>query len=118
MAEELGQYGSIARSARAEADRITEAIAQAEAAREQAIAGLAELEARLAAAEDSDDEEPDTAERERLAEATRAARQSEMEARLGLRTSEERGRALHGRVDQIRRRPGGAAGACQGRRAA
>ncbi|HYG91948.1 MAG TPA: chromosome segregation protein SMC [Nocardioides sp.] len=103
VAEELGQYGSLARAARAEAERLTEAIAQAETAREQAAAGLVELEHRLASAEQAGEEEPDTAEQERLAEAARAARQAEMEARLALRTSEERGRALHGRVDQIRR---------------
>ena len=103
VAEELGQHGSLARSARAEAARLTDAIAQAETARSHAAAGIAELEERLASAEETGDEEPDTAEQERLAEATRAARQSEMEARLALRTSEERGRALHGRVDQIRR---------------
>ncbi|GAA3806321.1 chromosome segregation protein SMC [Nocardioides panacisoli] len=103
VAEELGQYGSVARTARAEADRVTDAIAQARAAREQAITGLAELEERLASAEEAGEEEPDTSDRERLAEETRAARQSEMEARLALRTSEERGRALHGRVDQMRK---------------
>lgn len=103
VAEELGQYGSLARAARAEAERVTEAIAQAQAAREQALSGLAELEERLASAEDAGEEEPDTADRERLAEETKAARQSEMEARLALRTSEERGRSLHGRVDQIRK---------------
>lgn len=104
VAEELGQHGSLARAARAEADRLTAAIAQAETSREQALVGLAELEQRLAAAEqDGGEEEPDTTEQERLVEATRAARQTEMEARLALRTSEERARALHGRVDQMRK---------------
>ncbi|MDZ5623102.1 chromosome segregation protein SMC, partial [Nocardioides sp. HM23] len=103
VAEELGQYGSLARSARAEAERLADAIAQAETARAHAAAGIAELEERLASAEETGEDEPDTAEQERLAQATRAARQTEMEARLALRTSEERGRALHGRVDQIRR---------------
>ncbi|AIY18243.1 chromosome segregation protein SMC [Pimelobacter simplex] len=103
VAEELGQHGSLARAARAEAERMTEAIAQAETSREQALVGLAELEQRLASAEQDSDEEPDTTEQERLVEATRAARQTEMEARLALRTSEERGRALHGRVDQMRK---------------
>jgi chromosome segregation protein len=103
VAEELGQHGSLARAARAEAERMTEAIAQAETSREQALVGLAELEQRLATAEQDTDDEPDTTEQERLVEATRAARQSEMEARLSLRTSEERARALHGRVDQMRK---------------
>ncbi|THI98996.1 chromosome segregation protein SMC, partial [Nocardioides sp.] len=103
VAEELGQHGSLARAARAEADRLAEAISQAATSREQALVGLAELEQRLASAEEDTEEEPDTTEQERLVEVTRAARQAEMEARLALRTSEERGRALHGRVDQIRR---------------
>ena len=67
VAEELGQLGSMARSAKAEAERVTAAIAAAEEARDRDLAGLADLEERLAAAEDAPDEEPDTAERERLA---------------------------------------------------
>ena len=55
----------------------------------------------LPPAETASDEEPDTTERERLAEAARTARGREMEARLALRTSEERGRALHGRADSL-----------------
>lgn len=103
VAEELGQYGSQARAARGEAERLAQAITKAEEAREQAVAGLADLEARLASAEDASDEEPDTTERERLVEAARTARQAEMDARLALRTSEERARALHGRADSLRR---------------
>ncbi|HET7762482.1 MAG TPA: AAA family ATPase, partial [Phycicoccus sp.] len=79
------------------------AIAAAEEARDRDLAGLAELEARLTAAEEAPEEEPDTAERERLAEAARAARQAEMDARLALRTAEERARALSGRADSLRR---------------
>ncbi len=104
VAEELGHYGSTARAARAEADRIATAIATAREAREQDLAGLAELETRLGAAHeatDSPDYEPDTTERERLAEAARVARQAETDSRLALRTSEERARALHGRADTL-----------------
>ena len=103
VAEELGQHGAQARAARAEADRLTASIAQAEAAREQAIAGLAELEERLARAEEAPVEEPDTAPREELAERARTARNAEMEARLSLRTAEERSRSMHGRADGLRR---------------
>ena len=103
VAEELGQYGSQARAARAEAERVTAAIARAEEARDQDLAGLAELEARLASADEASDEEPDTSERERLADAARSSRQTEMDARLAVRTSEERARALHGRADSLRR---------------
>ncbi len=103
VAEELGQYGSQARAARGEAERLTQAIEKAEEARDQAVAGLAELEARLTSAEEAPEEEPDTTEREQLAEAARTARQAEMDARLALRTAEERARALHGRADSLRR---------------
>jgi chromosome segregation protein len=101
VAEELGHFGTTARSARAEAERIATAIAAAQEARDQDLAGLADLEARLAAAHDATDEEPDTTQREQLADAARAARQAEMDARLALRTSEERARALHGRADSL-----------------
>jgi chromosome segregation protein len=101
VAEELGQYGSQVRSAKGEADRLARAIAEAEAARDKDLAGLADLEQRLAAAEDSPEEEPDTSERERLAEDARGARQKEMDARLALRTAEERARALSGRADSL-----------------
>ncbi|MCW2796153.1 chromosome segregation protein SMC [Nocardioides sp.] len=103
VAEELGQYGSLARAAKGEAERLTQAITTAEEARDQDLAGLAELEARLASAEDAPDEEPDTQPREQLLEGARAGRQAEMDARLSLRTSEERARALHGRADTLMR---------------
>ncbi len=101
VAEELGHHGSQARAARSEADRILSAITTAREAREQDLAGLADLETRLANAQDASEEEPDTSERERLAEAARSSRQAEMDARLALRTSEERARALHGRADSL-----------------
>ena len=47
--------------------------------------------------------EPDHAERDRLAEEARLARSAEMDARLALRTLEERVRALAGRADALRR---------------
>ncbi len=101
MAEELGQLGALSRSAKAEAERVTAAIAAAEEARDRDLDGLADLEKRLAAAEDASEDDPDTAERERLADQARTARQAEMEARLALRTAEERARALSGRADDL-----------------
>ncbi|MGO4258292.1 AAA family ATPase, partial [Marmoricola sp. RAF53] len=103
VAEELGQYGSQARSAKAEAARLEQAIASAQESHTKDLAGLAELETRLANAEDAPEDEPDTADRERLADEARAARAFEMEARLALRTAEERARALHGRADNLRK---------------
>ena len=101
VAEELGQLGSQARSARGETERLERAIATAQEAHHNDIAGLAELEARLRTAQEAPDEEPDVAERERLVQVARAARQSETDARLALRTTEERARALHGRADSL-----------------
>jgi chromosome segregation protein len=104
VAEELGQLSSTARSASAEADRLQQAIAEAEEARDRDVAGLADLEHRLElAADTADDMEPDPAERDRLGEQARLARAAEMDARLALRTLEERARALAGRADALRR---------------
>jgi chromosome segregation protein len=106
VAEELGQHGSLARSARDEAHRITAAIEAAEAARDRDLEGLAELQERLRAAQDTDDlqdTEPDLTERDRRADAVRRARQVEMDARLALRTAEERERALAGRAASLLR---------------
>ncbi|MBA2698210.1 MAG: chromosome segregation protein SMC [Nocardioidaceae bacterium] len=101
VAEELGQLGSLARNARAEADRIRDAIAAVEEARDRDAAGLAELVARLTTAQGAPDHEPDTSQRERLAEVTSSARAAETDSRLALRTAEERGRAVRGRADSL-----------------
>ena len=103
VAEELGQFGAQARGARGEAERLERAIAEAQEARTKDLEGLGDLETRLARAEEDPDLEDVTDEREPLAEAARAARQGEMDARLSLRTAEERSRALHGRADQLMR---------------
>jgi chromosome segregation protein len=101
VAEQLAQLGSLARSARGEAERISEAIQAAEAGRDRELTGLSALQARLADAEDSLPDEPNAHDLERLAEAARSARQTEMDARLTLRTSEERARALHDRAEGL-----------------
>ncbi|MDQ6686190.1 MAG: chromosome segregation protein SMC [Actinomycetota bacterium] len=101
VAEELGQHGTATRAAKSEAARIEQAIAEARTARERDLAGLAELESRLRAASESPEEEPDTAERDRLGESTGLSRSRETEARLALRTTEERARSLHGRADSL-----------------
>ncbi|MGH3444531.1 MAG: chromosome segregation protein SMC, partial [Nocardioidaceae bacterium] len=101
VAEELGQFGALARSARGEADRVDAAIAGAQQARDHDLAGLTDLEQRLATATQSPDDEPPTETREGLAEQARTTRQQEMEARLALRTAEERARALAGRADAL-----------------
>ena len=103
VAEELGQFGAQSRAARGEAERLLAAVEQAQEARENAVAGLAELEERLAMAEEDPEDEPDIGARDELAQAARDARQREMDARLALRTSEERARALAGRAEGLLR---------------
>jgi chromosome segregation protein len=104
LAEELSQLSSTARAAYHEAERQRQAIANAEEARDRDVGGLANLEHRLElAAQTVDEMVPDRAERDRLAEQARLARSAEMDARLALRTLEERARALAGRADALRR---------------
>jgi chromosome segregation protein len=104
VAEQLGHLGATARSARAEAERLERAIADAEQARDRDLAGLADLESRASAAEEvPDDDDADGAGLEQAAGAARVARAAETEARLALRTAEERVRALSGRADQLER---------------
>ncbi|MET1004930.1 MAG: AAA family ATPase, partial [Propionibacteriaceae bacterium] len=104
VAEQLGQLSATASSARGEADRLVHAITQAEQARDRDLSGLAELERRLEAASQTTDEaDPDPSERDRFAEEARLARSAEMEARLAVRTLEERVRALAGRADGLSR---------------
>ncbi|MGE0819746.1 MAG: chromosome segregation protein SMC [Candidatus Nanopelagicales bacterium] len=102
VAEQLGQLGSASRAATGEAERIAAGIASATAARDADQATLEELTARLEAAQSVPDEgEPSHEERDRLAEAAVLARQAEVEARLAVRTGEERARALAGRAEQL-----------------
>ncbi|MGZ4599764.1 MAG: chromosome segregation protein SMC [Oryzihumus sp.] len=102
VAERLGHLGGSVRSARAEAERTEKAIATAEAALVADRDELASLEQRLEdASAEPTEEEPSTAERDRLEQAATAARGAETELRLTLRTREERARAMSGRADSL-----------------
>ncbi len=104
VAQQLGRLGGQARGAAGEAERGAAAVARAQEALTRASAELADLIGRLEEAEgEPADEEPDTAERDRLAADGANARQTEMEARLQLRTHEERVKALAGRADALDR---------------
>ncbi|MDO4784756.1 MAG: chromosome segregation protein SMC [Propionibacteriaceae bacterium] len=104
LADQLARYRQTAASASQEAERLAEAMTQAEATRERDLAALKGLEARLEAATGEGElTEPDPAERDELAAAARLERQRETEARLALRTAEERIRALAGRAEALRR---------------
>ena len=107
VAEQLGALGSAARSARAEADRARERLAAAERDLTASRTELEDLSRRHAAAQapatDGEDAAAteDPAERDRLAGVASAARASEVEARLEVRTVEERLRALSGRAESL-----------------
>ncbi|MFJ6213179.1 chromosome segregation protein SMC [Streptomyces sp. NPDC092296] len=104
VAQQLGRLGGQARAAAGEADRLGAAVAKAQAALEQAAAEHRALAERLAAAEQAPAAaEPDGAERDRLAGEAAASRQAEMDARLAVRTHEERARGLAGRADALDR---------------
>jgi chromosome segregation protein len=105
VAERLGHLGAAVRSAHAEADRLRKAAETAGSALESDRATLAELEQRLTAAEGEPDDvgEPSTDERDQLDEQAGAARAAETEARLALRTGEERVRALTARAESLER---------------
>jgi len=103
VAERLGQLGAASRAAAAETERFATAIDEASLARDRDLQGLAALEARLAAAEaaSDDDDEPDRGDRDRLDRLVADARAGEVEARLAVRTGEERAHALSARIEQI-----------------
>ncbi|MEE6296415.1 chromosome segregation protein SMC [Georgenia wangjunii] len=108
VAERLGRLGSTARAAEAEAERIRPAIARATAARQEHERELAALVERLAVAEREparaeEDLTAATAARDAATAHARTARAAETEARLALRTLEERASALAGRAASLAR---------------
>jgi len=110
-AETSGKLGSLAgraRAARDEVGRLAAAITAAEKSRQHSLTQVADAEARLAELELEAGREPavqaadaEPAGRQRLAEDAVAARGEEMEARLEVRTVEERQRAISGRADAL-----------------
>jgi chromosome segregation protein len=100
----LGRLAGAARAAREEADRLEAAITSARLAAEKDLARLEQLRGELAEAEaeaEEPDEPQDDGAREGLADRCTAARNAEMEARLEVRTAEERLRAIGGRADSL-----------------
>jgi chromosome segregation protein len=109
VAQQLGRLAGQARGAAGEAERSAAAAARAQEALDKALEEAEELAERLAVAEESAPfggdgaEEPDTSVRDRLAADGANARQTEMEARLQVRTHEERVKGLAGRADALDR---------------
>ncbi|MEV0117076.1 AAA family ATPase [Streptomyces sp. NPDC050844] len=104
VAQQLGALAGQARGAAGEAERSAAAAAKAQDALDKAVEEAEELAERLLVAEEAPaEEEPDTAVRDRLAADGANARQTEMEARLQVRTHEERVKGLAGRADSLDR---------------
>ncbi|MFF9089532.1 AAA family ATPase [Streptomyces sp. NPDC014991] len=104
VAQQLGRLAGQARGAAGEAERSAAAAARAQEASEKAVQEAEELAERLAVAEEMPvEEEPETSVRDRLAADGANARQTEMEARLQVRTHEERVKGLAGRADSLLR---------------
>ncbi|MBP2051795.1 chromosome segregation protein [Streptomyces griseochromogenes] len=104
VAQQLGRLAGQARGAAGEAERSAAAAARAQEALERAAQEAEELAERLMVAEEMPvEEEPDTSVRDRLAADGANARQTEMEARLQVRTHEERVKGLAGRADSLDR---------------
>ncbi|MBM4696209.1 chromosome segregation protein SMC [Rhodococcus hoagii] len=109
--EQLGRLGHVVRAAHAESERLLAQRAKAESGREETLAALAELEERLRRAEDeqsgaaadSGSAAPTDFEREAAAAALTEVRAVEVEARLAVRTAEERAESVRGKADSLRR---------------
>ncbi len=127
----LGALAGAARAAQDEAGRLVAAIAAADRSAEKARSQIADIEARIAAESGEDEEAGDAigqlngggterddeyggpgagsgrgaavsgAVRQALADSAAAARSTEMDARLEVRTVEERLRAISGRADAL-----------------
>jgi chromosome segregation protein len=104
-AERLARLQAAAHAAEQEAERLARAAYAAAEGRERDEQGLAELQERLdsAEAEGDIDAEPDLGLRDELAERCQELRAAEMEARLSVRTAEERVTAIAGRADGLER---------------
>ncbi|QGU02314.1 Chromosome partition protein Smc [Corynebacterium kalinowskii] len=86
-----------------EHERMAARVQQAELRAIEAQQKLDETLDRLARVEDQDEEEPSTEERDAAQAALAQVKAMDMEARLSLRTAEERAGQSRGRADQLRR---------------
>ena len=105
----LGRLGGAARAAADEAKRLDASAGAARRSAEKDLAKLAALKSELAEAEADEQRARDPEfenqladdEREEMGQRCTAAREAEMEARLEVRTVEERLRAIGGRADSL-----------------
>jgi chromosome segregation protein len=104
MYEQLGRLGQDARTAEEEWNRLLRQREELEAGRAQTLEEVTELETRLRNAQAGQlAPAEDPIDRQRIAAAADTARGVEVEARLAVRTAEERANAVRGRADSLRR---------------
>jgi chromosome segregation protein len=101
--ETLGRLGQDVRAAQNEYQRLTRQRDELEANRTRTVEELAELEERLRNAEQEPIFDVEPVDRQASQAAAEAARAVEVEARLAVRTAEERANAVRGRADSLRR---------------
>lgn len=112
--DRLGRLGQSARDAHADSERLVAQRSEAETSRDETLTALADGEERLRRAElENDDVDADGAgaagseaansAREEAATALAEARSREVEARLALRTAEERAQSVRGKAESLRR---------------
>jgi chromosome segregation protein len=102
--EQLGRLGQEVRVAEEEWRRLQAQRDELEAGRAQAVQELGDLESRLRAAQETQAVvEASPGERQAIQAAAEAARANEVEARLVVRTAEERANAVRGKADSLRR---------------
>ncbi|MCE9515202.1 MAG: chromosome segregation protein SMC, partial [Mycobacterium sp.] len=102
--EQLGRLGQEVRTAEEEWRRLVAQRDQLESGRTDTVDELTELEGRLHAAQESQTVvETTPGQRQELQAASEVARAAEVEARLSVRTAEERANAVRGKADSLRR---------------
>jgi chromosome segregation protein len=107
MYDQLGRLGQAARLADEDWNSVLRQREEMEAGRAQTLEEVVELETRLRSAQEAEPvhaAEPNSAlVRQEIAAAAETARGVEVEARLAVRTAEERANAVRGRADSLRR---------------
>ncbi|NVN53996.1 chromosome segregation protein SMC [Mycolicibacterium hippocampi] len=101
--EQLGRLGQDARAADDEWQRLIQQRGELEAGRTSTVEELAQLEERLHNAQQEPMFDAQPVDRQETTVAAEAARSAEVEARLTVRTAEERANAVRGRADSLRR---------------
>ncbi len=102
--EQLGRLGQEVRAAEEEWRRLQSQRDELESGRVQTVNELTELESRLHAAQENQTVvETSPGQRREMQTAAEEARATEIEARLTVRTAEERANAVRGRADSLRR---------------